>query len=90
MALIIPSIINKSGSEYFRRAGDGPCTISQINLIQHAANDEGRWREGRGGGDRKSSSLGVRRIGVMGCWVITGRDRSTESIGEEDTRSRDE
>lgn len=62
LALIIPSIINKSGSQYFKRAGDGPCTIPQINLIQHAVNDAERWRERRGGRNDTEQVFGAKGI----------------------------
>lgn len=86
--LIIISIINKSRSQCFKKAGDGPCTIPQIKLIQHAVNDAGRWRERRGGGEREGNgrSSGVRRVGVVGCWAIA---EYCVYIGEV-YRSRDE
>lgn len=62
LALIIPSIINKSGSGTFKRAGDGPCTIPQINLIPDAVDDAGRWRKEEGGGERIKEQ-------VFGAWV---------------------
>lgn len=67
--LIIISIINKSRSQCFKMAGDGPCTIHQINLIQHAVNDAGRFKEGRGGRREKLQVFG----GWRGGAVVTER-----------------
>lgn len=59
MALIIPSIINKSGSGCFTSRGDGPCTIRLINPISCAVNNVERNGGEERGRERRGTSLGL-------------------------------